>query len=128
MLYILFGVYLSNHPLWLFCIIWINMVVVTLWYLFGHCIITDIENYFRLPEDIDTNENKSFILTTVETYLPFLDKSLIENIVSSIPAMVTLICLVKLYLQYPKVSNNLNIAVSEIRQIPISNITETLLV
>lgn len=115
MCFILFGPYVSNHPLWLMSIIWFNMGVVSMWYLYGYCFITDIENYLRLPEDVDPSQTKSFISTTVETYLPFLNKTLIEKVVSSIPGIVTSICLVKLYMIYPKMPDTVeNIIVSEI--------------
>jgi hypothetical protein len=123
MCFILFGPYVSNHPLWLMSIIWFNMGVVSMWYIYGYCFITDIENFLRPPEEIDPSQTKSFITTTVETYLPFLNKTLIEKIISSIPCMVTCICLVKLYMTYPKVQNTVE---TVIENVIVSDIPESL--
>ncbi len=126
MCFVLFGPHVSNNPLWLMSIIFINMVIVSMWYIYGYCFMTDIENYLRPPEDVDPSQNKSFILTTVEAYLPYLNKTLIEKIVSSIPGMVTCICLVKLYMTYPKIPAIINTGLIE--NTIVSELPEILLV
>lgn len=106
MCYVLFGPFLSNHPLWLMTIILINMGIVSLWYIYGYCFMTDLENYV-CPPPIDQVENESknsFITTFVETWLPFLDKKFIQVVISALPAFLTLFCLIKLYIYYPNAS------------------------
>ena len=122
MCYVLFGPFLSNHPLWLMSIILINMGIVSLWYIYGYCFMTDLENYVcpPLPKQVEENvSNQSFISIFVETWLPFLDKRIIQLIISALPAFLTLFCLIKLYIYYPDTSK---VALTE----PVSQTMETL--
>jgi len=89
-------------------IILANIIIVTLWYIYGHCLLTDLEHYIYPPEnntdESDERKNLSFITIMIETYFPYVDKKVIYCILSIFPALTTLVCLVKLYIHYPRTS------------------------
>lgn len=79
-------------------IIIFNIFIVTQWYLYGHCILTDIEHYFYPENMIKLKSDKSFITLVLEKNLPLIDEKIIINILSCVPFFSTLVCLY--YLDY----------------------------
>lgn len=89
------GPYIIKDKLWLLIIILINMIIVTGWYLYGYCFLTDIENALN-PSEKNTKE-KSVITRTVEKFIPFLNEKQANTMWNCFPLISTSVCLYKLY-------------------------------
>lgn len=81
----------------LLLIIVMNIVIVTGWYLYEYCFITDIEKL--LHESLETNnETISFITIIYQEYLPDRYKNHIHIFFSIIPLLSTIMCCLIIYL------------------------------
>lgn len=99
MFFVVIGPFFIKNQSLLLLIILINIFIVTGWYLYGYCFLTDIENSLN-PSPLVNKENKSFITSTIEKNLPFISDKHMHNMLSSIPFLSTLICSFTLYKKY----------------------------
>ena len=74
----------------------INIYIVTGWYLYGKCWLTDVEHILN-PDQNKTNTKKSFITIAIENQLPFIDDKILLKLISSVPLLSTIICVFRIY-------------------------------
>ena len=80
----------------LICIILLNVVIVTQWYIFDDCLLTPIENNIGGEEfKYESGINKSFITVFFQNTFGMNDK-VAFYFLSSIPLLSTIICLIKI--------------------------------
>ena len=84
-----FGPLLFANTKILLFIITLNIFVVTGWYLYGYCFLTDIE---KILGGATRENNDSFITDTLQQYLSFIPKNAISILLSWIPFISTVIC------------------------------------
>lgn len=106
MFLVVIGPLFIKNPLLLLLIIVINIFIVTGWYLYGYCFLTDIENSLSRGNLANKEKKKSFITSTIEKYVPFITEKHMHNLLSIVPFLSTLICSFTLYKNY-KVSRKL---------------------
>jgi len=96
MVFVIFGpIFIKNNNILLLIIV-MNIVIVTGWYLYGYCFITDIEKLLQTTEK--NYETRSFITIIFEEYLPDRYKNHIHIFFSIIPLLSTIICCLTIYL------------------------------
>lgn len=97
MVLVTFGPFFIKNNNILLLIIVMNIVIVTGWYLYGYCFITDIEKL--LHESVEKNDEiRSFITIISQEYLPDRYKNHIHTFFSIIPLLSTIICCLTIYL------------------------------
>jgi hypothetical protein len=84
-----FGALLFSNTKILLFIITLNIFVVTGWYLYGYCFLTDIE---KALGGANYENNESFITDLLQQYLSFIPKNVITISLSWIPFISTVIC------------------------------------
>lgn len=87
----------SNNRILCFIIV-LNIFVVTQWYLYGYCFLTDIEKYLQpeTPSLDNTNDNNGFITILVQKYIQVLDEKTVAQILGCVPFFSTTICCIKI--------------------------------
>jgi len=83
---------------YLFVLLVINIYIVTDWYLYGKCFLTDVEHAIN-PEQNKTYTKKSFILIAIENQMPFIDDKILLKWISSVPLFSTIVCAIRIYQQ-----------------------------
>lgn len=87
----LIGPYVTNNKTYLSWFLFYFIALLTMWYINGHCFITDWEKY--LDGDTTNNDNnKSFITEFLESFIPFD----LHNALSTIPLINSIVCLLKI--------------------------------
>ena len=91
-----FGPYFTNKLLFLSLLILYYTFNLTLWYLHGHCPLTDLEYY--LDNDKHTNQSKSFLIEFLENIFGKTKniQHTILYITTCIPLWNTFVCLIKI--------------------------------
>lgn len=93
------AVFFSNSKKVLSCVIMLNIMVVTQWYIFGDCMVTPIENWFDKELNggqIDRGE-ESHIYDIIDMVLPFeINHQIPRYFFSVLPAITTGIALYKM--------------------------------
>jgi len=98
MVFVIFGpIFIKNNNILLLIIV-MNIVIVTGWYLYGYCFITDIEKLLNGSTEKNDNETRSFITIIFEEFLPDIYKNHIHIFFSIIPLLSTIICCLTIYL------------------------------
>jgi hypothetical protein len=85
------GPYITNNIFYLSCFIFCYIFIVTLWYLFGQCFITIIENIL----DGNKDSNNSFVVNEFS----LLFGSYTKIIFGLFPLINTMVCLYKINLK-----------------------------
>ena len=89
------GPYITNSVPYLLLLIILYISAVTSWYLIGNCFLTDIENYL-LGIKNEPNKDDSFITIYLGTLFGSYGKYM-PTILSIIPLINTMVCLIKIY-------------------------------
>jgi hypothetical protein len=97
-----FGAYFTNNILFLTMIIAYNTVLLTLWYLYGYCLFTPIENYLEGMEGNtknpieDTSKEKSFIAECFQSVFGPDSELYIQRFFIFTPVICTFVALIKI--------------------------------
>jgi hypothetical protein len=90
-------VFMTSNRLLLALVVWGNVVVLTMWYLFGNCILTQIENQLsrrsviRFPNGVEVGDVSKHLRD-----LFHLDPAVTFYVTSCFPLGVTTLSLIKL--------------------------------
>jgi len=87
-------------PFWLLLLIFLNVLIVTQWYLLGNCVILSVEN--KLAGESIYNESgieKSYAIDQIEKYFK-LPANSINYTLSLMPFILTFVIIIRLGTQY----------------------------
>ena len=97
MFVVLFGPYLTNDLFFLILLIAYNIALITGWYIFNGCWLTQLEQQFQ--DDIETYENgneKSYVSTFLQDMLG-IDEKIVYYFITFVPVFNSAVGLYKIY-------------------------------
>ena len=91
---VLIGPFITKNITYLSLIIIYNIIVATLWYVFGHCCCNTIEN--KLNTESNNSNNNSFIVDFIKNILNDHNGEIAEYITTFIPLISVIVCLYRI--------------------------------
>lgn len=92
-----FGPYLTNNLLFLLLLVFYNIALISGWYIFNGCWLTQLEQTFQdNVENYENGNEKSFITTFLQNTFG-IDEMVIYYFITFVPIINSAVCLWKIY-------------------------------
>jgi hypothetical protein len=92
------GPFLIKNTFWLLVIIFINIVIVTGWHIYGYCVLTEMENALISKAYKSHTPYSEAIVNIITKNVSFIDKNHVITVIKSLQLISTIVCIVKIYM------------------------------